>query len=108
MPTSNHAYLVVFLLVAMTTIANTAHASCGRVTIARMNWASAELATSVDKIILEAGYGCRVELVPGDTMPTATSMTEKGEPDIAPEIWMTSLREVIAKAVDEGRIKIAG
>ncbi len=108
MPTSNHAYLVVFLLVAMTTIANTAHASCGRVTIARMNWASAELATSVDKFILEEGYGCRVELVPGDTMPTATSMSEKGEPDIAPEIWMTSLREVIAKAVDEGRIKIAG
>ena len=57
-------------------------ADCGRVTIADMNWASAEFAAYVDKIILEEGYGCEVELVPGDTMPTSTSMMEKGEPDI--------------------------
>ena len=34
----------------------------------------------VDKIILEKGYGCEVELVPGATMPTFTSMNDKGEP----------------------------
>ena len=61
-----------------------AAAECGRITIADMNWASAEFAAYVDKIILENGYGCEVELVPGDTMPTSTSMMEKGEPDIAP------------------------
>ena len=62
-----------------------AHAAeCGRVTIADMNWASAELAAYVDKFILENGYGCKVELVPGDTMPTTASMTEKAEPDVAP------------------------
>lgn len=85
-----------------------AHADCGRVTIANMNWASAELAANVDKLILEEGYDCRVELVPGDTMPTTTSMTEKAEPDIAPEIWMNSVRQVIDKAVNEGRLKTAG
>jgi glycine betaine/proline transport system substrate-binding protein len=30
-----------------------------------MNWASAELMANVDKIILEKGYGCEVELVAG-------------------------------------------
>jgi glycine betaine/proline transport system substrate-binding protein len=85
-----------------------ASASCGRVTIADMNWASAELAAYVDKFILEYGYGCEVDLVPGDTMPTTTSMTEKAEPDIAPEIWMNSVRQVINKAANEGRLKIAG
>ena len=88
--------------------AGTAAAECGRVTIANMNWASAELAANVDKVILEKGYGCDVELVPGDTMPTTTSMTEKAEPDVAPEIWMNSVREVINQAVDEGRLKNAG
>ena len=61
--------------------------ACGKVTIAEMNWASAELMANVDKIILEKGYGCEVELVAGATMPTFTSMNEKGMPDIAPELW---------------------
>jgi glycine betaine/proline transport system substrate-binding protein len=52
------------------------------VTIADMNWPSASLMANVDKIILKHGYGCDAELVPGDTMPTGTSMTEKGEPEI--------------------------
>lgn len=83
-------------------------ADCGRVTIADMNWASAELAAYVDKFILENGYGCEVELVPGDTMPTTVSMTEKAKPDIAPEIWMISVRQVIDKAVAEGHLKVSG
>ena len=65
---------------SFTTSAN----ACGTITVAEMNWASAEMFAHVDKMILENGYGCDVELVPGDTMPTATSMMEKGEPDVAP------------------------
>ena len=64
--------------------------ACGKVTIAEMNWASAELMANVDKIILEKGYDCEVELVAGATMPTFTSMNEKGMPDIAPELWWES------------------
>ena len=56
-----------------------ADAACGNVTIADMNWNSATLIANVDRFILEHGYGCNAELVPGDTMPTGTSMTEKGE-----------------------------
>lgn len=84
-----------------------AYAECGRITIADMNWASAEFAAYVDKIILEEGYGCEVELVPGDTMPTATSMMEKSEPDIAPELWINSVRTSLDRAVGEGRLVYA-
>ena len=66
-----------------------ADVACGKVTIAEMNWASAELMANVDKIILENGYGCTVELVSGATMPTFTSMNEKGSPDVAPELWLS-------------------
>jgi ABC-type proline/glycine betaine transport systems, periplasmic components len=79
-------------------------ADCGRVSIAEMNWASAGVAAWVDKIVLEEGYGCQVDLVAGDTMPTFTAMNEKGEPDIAPELWVNSVKDPLAAAVEEGRL----
>ena len=83
-------------------------ADCGRVTIADMNWSSASLIANIDRFILEHGYGCDAELVPGDTMPTGTSMMEKGEPDIAPELWSNSMKDALDKGVSEGRLRIAG
>ncbi len=83
------------------------HGECGRVTVANMNWQSAEVLAQIDKIILSEGYGCDVELVPGDTMPTLTSMTEKGEPDVAPEAWINSMRDVLDAAVAEGKLEYA-
>lgn len=79
-------------------------ADCGSVSIAEMNWASAGVAAHVDKIILENGYGCTVELVTGDTMPTFTSMNEKAQPDMAPEFWADSVRTALDAAIKEGRI----
>lgn len=85
-----------------------AQAACARVTIADMNWPSASLMANVDKIILTHGYGCDAELVPGDTMPTFTSMTEKGEPDIAPELWSNSFAKALKKGIAERRLRVAG
>ena len=47
-------------------VSGQASAACGTVSIAEMNWASAQLMANVDKIILESGYGCKVDIVPGD------------------------------------------
>ncbi|WP_445679096.1 ABC transporter substrate-binding protein [Radicibacter daui] len=84
-----------------------AAAGCGTVTIANMNWQSAEVLAWVDQIILSKGYGCDAELVAGDTTPTLTSMIEKGEPDVAPEAWVNAIREPLDKAVAEGRLHYA-
>ncbi|MDF1619270.1 glycine betaine ABC transporter substrate-binding protein [Pseudothioclava nitratireducens] len=80
---------------------------CGTVSIAEMNWASAGVAAWVDKVILEEGYGCDVTLVTGDTMPTFTSMNEKAEPDMAPELWVNAVKNALDAAVAEGRMVIA-
>ena len=85
-------------------ISANAQAGCGKVTIAEMNWASAQLMANVDKIFLEKGYGCEVELVSGATMPTFTSMNEKGQPDVAPELWANAVRIPLKKAEGEGRL----
>ncbi|GLO60684.1 ABC transporter substrate-binding protein [Vibrio sp. MACH09] len=81
---------------------------CGSVTIADMNWNSASLLANIDQFILENGFGCDAELVPGDTMPTTSSMIEKGQPDIAPEIWTNAVKEAIETGVAEGRLAYAG
>ncbi|MHA7969090.1 ABC transporter substrate-binding protein [Rhizobium sp. CAU 1783] len=94
-----------FLAAGLYAVAGSAQAAdCGDVSIAEMNWASAGVAAYVDKIILESGYGCKVTLVTGDTMPTFTSMNEKGEPDIAPELWVNAVRTPLDAAIAEGRL----
>ncbi len=80
---------------------------CGNVVIAEMNWPSAELMANVDKIILEKGYGCSVEKVPGATTSTFASMNEKGTPDIAPELWINGIRNLLERAKAEGRLHTA-
>ena len=86
---------------------NVALADCGSVQMANMNWASAELMANVDKFILENGYGCDVELVPGATTTTFASMNEKGQPGVAAELWTNAVREPLAKAVSEGSLHLA-
>ncbi len=77
---------------------------CGDVTISNMNWQSAEVLASIDKLILSEGYGCKAELVVGDTVPTLTSMVEKGEPDIAPEGWVDLQPELVQRGISEGKL----
>lgn len=78
--------------------------SCGQISLAEMDWASAELMANVDAIILEEGYGCEVELVPGATTTTFASMNEKGQPDVAPELWINAVRDPLKVAKDAGTL----
>lgn len=96
------------LILAATAGTASAADSCGKIQIADMNWSSATVIANVDKFILENGYGCDAELIPGDTMPTGTSMVEKGEPDIAPELWSNAMKEALDKGVAEKRLRYAG
>lgn len=80
---------------------------CGKASVANMNWSSASLIAHIDGFILEHGFGCDVEIVPGDTMPTGTSMAERGQPDIAPEFWTASFKEAFDRGIQEKRLRIA-
>lgn len=93
------------LAVALSGIAGIAAAAeCGDVTISNMNWQSAEVLASIDKIVLNAGYGCNAELVVGDTVPTLTSMIEKGQPDVAPEGWVDLVPDVVQKGIADKKL----
>lgn len=88
--------------------AGAAQAACGDVSLAVFSWQSAEAQAYVDQFILNAGYGCNATTVAGDTVPTITSMIEKGQPDIAPDAAPSLLGDFYAKGVAEGRISKIG
>ncbi|GGF47135.1 ABC transporter substrate-binding protein [Aliidongia dinghuensis] len=93
-------------LVAGPSFANAA--ACGDVTIAAMSWQSAEALAYVDQFILKNGYGCNASAIAGDTVPTITSMAEKGQPDIAPEAVVSLLPDVVANAIADGHVVKVG
>ena len=99
---------VAVTVMALLVTSGVALAECGKVTVGEMNWNSARVIANVEKFVLEVGYGCEVELVQTATVPAMTSMVEKGEPDVASEIWINSVRESFDKGLAEGRIVSAG
>ena len=77
MNTFKKIILSTVIALGFTSFGGIANAACGKVVIANQNWASAELMAEVDKVILEKGYGCEVELIPGATMPTLLQWMKK-------------------------------
>lgn len=80
---------------------------CGtsdKITIAEMTWLSASSLAFITQKVLANGYGCNVEIVPGDTVPTATSMLTKGKPHIAPELWVSTAKSIWDKMMDKGNV----
>jgi glycine betaine/proline transport system substrate-binding protein len=81
-----------------------ANEDCGEITIAEMNWASAGVVVAVSNFLLEQGYGCDVTIVPSDTTPAVTSLSENNEPDIVPELWPNSAGDAYKKIKADGKI----
>lgn len=81
---------------------------CGRITIAQFSWASSEITTHTQDMILRRGYGCDPELVQGNPLSIIASMAEHHEPDIAPDVYLNSVSAAVEQSVAEGRLKIAG
>ena len=67
----NYAFKTIAVVLALGVLSINANANskCGKIKIAEMNWASAELIANIDKIILEEKFGCQVQLVSGATIP---------------------------------------
>lgn len=82
-------------------------AACGTdktIDIAEMTWPSAAALAHIHATILEAGFGCDVEIVTGDTVPTASSMLTRGTPAVAPELWTSAVEEPWAEGVEAGDV----
>lgn len=88
-----------------------AQTECGTdrtIDIAEMTWPSAAALAHVHAIILEEGYGCPVEIVTGDTVPTSASMLTRGQPALAPEMWTGTIQAAWNEGLEEGTVKEVG
>lgn len=80
-------------------------AACGTdrtIDIAEMTWPSAAALAHIHAVILEHGFGCRVEIVAGDTVPTSASMLSRGTPALAPELWTSAIQDAWERGIEEG------
>lgn len=81
--------------------------ACGTdrtIDIAEMTWPSAAALAHIHATILEDGFGCNVEIVTGDTVPTSSSMLTRGSPAVAPELWTSAIEEPWAEGVADGKV----
>lgn len=78
--------------------------TAGPVTIAEMTWLSASALAHVTQKILRDGYGCDAQIVPGDTVPTATSMLTRSQPMIAPELWVSTAQAIWDQMQEKGNV----
>ncbi|MFP3942646.1 MAG: ABC transporter substrate-binding protein [Alphaproteobacteria bacterium] len=77
------------------------------VVFAGLNWDSNAFHTEVARHIIEAGYGCRTEVVPGSTLPLHTGM-QRGDVDVAMEIWSNVISEPWRKGLKRGLVAELG
>lgn len=78
--------------------------SAGTITIAEMTWLSAATLAHVAQKIMAEGYGCDAQLVPGDTVPTATAMLTRSQPTVAPELWVSTVQAQWDQMQEKGNV----
>lgn len=90
---------------AVMSMSATAQADCGKFSMAGLSWGSAAILGEIDKLILEEKYGCEIDFVPGGTVPSFTSMTEKQYPDVMGELWPNAAGiDLYNNAKSDGRV----
>ena len=72
--------------------------------VAELNWQSGSMLASIDAFILEKGYGHNVEMIPGGTAATITSMISQGSPNIFSEAWTQTLGDGGKAAINDGTL----
>jgi glycine betaine/proline transport system substrate-binding protein len=83
---------------------------CGTqpVTIARMQWPSAEILAEIHARLLRQNFGCEVTIVPGDMAATGSSMVSTGQPAVAPELWIARIGEIWNAGAGSQMVRQAG
>ncbi|WP_412776421.1 ABC transporter substrate-binding protein [Thalassospira lucentensis] len=98
---------------AFTTFATTAQAqdaSCEidrPVMFAGLNYDSALFHNAVARFIIEKGYGCKTDALPGDVIPLLTG-AGKGDVDVVMEIWRDNVADAWKKAEAAGNVSQIG
>ena len=99
--------LTLVLLLGWTTSARAGYCASGRVvTFAGLNWESGEFLTALTREVVERGFGCRTETLPGNTVTLEQALAEN-DVQIVAEEWVNR-SEVWDKAAAAGQVRAVG
>lgn len=73
------------------------------IVFAGLDWDSNSFHNGVAGFILENGYGCEVDSIPGSTIPLLNGMI-RGDIDVTMEIWIPNVKDAWEKAVADGDV----
>ncbi len=73
------------------------------IVFAGFDWDSARLHNSVARFILEKGYGCKTDEIPGTTVPLFNGMA-RGEIDVSMEVWKQAVVKVWEDHLKDGSV----
>ncbi|WP_245944021.1 ABC transporter substrate-binding protein [Acuticoccus kandeliae] len=77
------------------------------VVFAGLDWDSNAFHSAVAGYILENGYGCETDQIPGSTIPLLNGMV-RGDIDITMEMWIDNVRDAWETAVNDGDVAAVG
>ena len=66
-----------------------------------LDWDSNAFHTELARIILERGYGCETDVLPGSTLPLITGLGQ-GDIDVLMEVWRDNVTEPWNEALEAG------
>lgn len=73
------------------------------VMFANLDWDSNRFHTAVARYILEVGYGCKTDSLPGSTIPLLQGMAQ-GNIDVTMEIWKANIQDAWNKFESTGKV----
>lgn len=96
------AYIILLILLGSSSFAQSCEID-RPVMFAELDWDSNRLHTAIARYIIEQGYDCDTDAIPGSTIPLLTGLT-RGDIDVTMEIWRNVIPEVWAKAIADNKV----
>ena len=85
---------------------STAHAKCPTektIVFGGLDWDSSRFHVATARFLLEEGYGCKTDVIPGTTLPLLTALG-RGDVDVLMEIWRQNITEAWTKLQREKKV----
>ncbi|HOV04846.1 MAG TPA: ABC transporter substrate-binding protein [Hyphomicrobiales bacterium] len=73
------------------------------VVFAGLDWDSNSFHTAIASFVLEHGYGCKTDKIPGSTIPLLNGMA-RGDIDLTMEIWQDNVKDAWEEALEKDQV----
>jgi len=95
------------MTMSLFSLAAAQEADCGGydqpIVFAELDWDSVQVLNNIARAVLEEGFGCATDSIPGSTIPMYRGAV-RGDIDVVMEVWLDNLPDFWAPAVEAGDV----